>query len=155
MSSSRVPVLSPNAPPPSPLMSQALTHNGTIYCSGSLGIDPKTGKFVSGDASDRTVRERSRAHPVAVRVHPTNANARHTIQIQALRNLEQLLIAGGSGLDKVLKVTIFLSSMEHYAKVNEGYARVFTHDIKPCRTCVGVASLPLDAEVEIELVASV
>ncbi|KAL4909136.1 hypothetical protein BDW74DRAFT_165746 [Aspergillus multicolor] len=129
MSSSRVPVLSPNAPASSPLMSQALIHNGTIYCSGSLGIDPKTGKFVSGDVSDRTV--------------------------QAFRNLEQVLISGGSGLDKVLKVTIFLSSMEHYAKVNEGYARVFIHDVKPCRTCVAVASLPLDAEVEIELVASV
>ncbi|KKK13097.1 hypothetical protein P175DRAFT_0367674 [Aspergillus ochraceoroseus IBT 24754] len=129
MSSTKTPVLSQNAPPPSPLMSQGIICNGMVYCSGSLGLDPKTGQFVPGDASDRTV--------------------------QALRNLEQILLAGGSDLSKVVKVTIFLSSMDHYGKVNEGYAKVFTHDVKPCRTCVAVAKLPLDAEVEIELVASV
>ncbi|KAK4867907.1 hypothetical protein LT330_007566 [Penicillium expansum] len=129
MSSSKVAVLSQDAPAPSPLMSQGIICNGMIYCSGSLGLDPKTGKFVSGDAADRTV--------------------------QALRNLEQVLIAGGSDLSKVVKVTIFISSMDHYPKVNEGYAKVFTHDVKPCRTCVGVASLPLDAEVEIEVIASI
>ncbi|KAJ5087341.1 hypothetical protein N7456_010957 [Penicillium angulare] len=121
-------VLNQGAPAPSPLMSQGIISNGMLYCSGSLGLDPKTGKFVEGDASDRTV--------------------------QALRNLEQVLKAGGSDLSKVVKVTIFLSSMDHYAKVNEGYAKVFTYDAKPCRTCVGVASLPLNAEVEIELIAS-
>ncbi|KAJ5490278.1 hypothetical protein N7453_011103 [Penicillium expansum] len=120
MSSSKVAVLSQDAPAPSPLMSQGIICNGMIYCSGSLGLDPKTGKFV-----------------------------------QALRNLEQVLIAGGSDLSKVVKVTIFISSMDHYPKVNEGYAKVFTHDVKPCRTCVGVASLPLDAEVEIEVIASI
>ncbi|KAL4878157.1 ankyrin repeat-containing domain protein [Aspergillus karnatakaensis] len=99
MPSTKVAVLSPNAPAPSPLMSQGIVSNGMLYCSGSLGIDPKTGKFVDGDASDRTV--------------------------QALRNLEQVLIAGGSDLSKVVKVTIFLSSMQHYAKLNEGYAKVF------------------------------
>ncbi|CAG7956402.1 unnamed protein product [Penicillium salamii] len=120
-------VLSQDAPAPSPLMSQGIISNGMIYCSGSLGLDPKTGKFVSGDASDRTV--------------------------QALRNLDGVLKAGGSDLSKVVKVTIFISSMDHYPKVNEGYAKIFTNDVKPCRTCVGVAQLPLDAEVEIELVA--
>ncbi|OJI99330.1 hypothetical protein ASPVEDRAFT_124424 [Aspergillus versicolor CBS 583.65] len=127
MSSTKAAILSPNAPAPSPLMSQGIIINGTIYCSGSLGIDPKTGKFVDGDASDRTV--------------------------QALRNLEEVLKSGGSDLSKVVKVTIFLSSMQHYTKVNEGYAKVFNDGVKPCRTCVAVASLPLDAEVEIELVA--
>lgn len=78
-------------------------------------------------------------------------------------------------MSKVVKVTIFVSSMDHYAGVNDGYGKVFTHDTKPvsfhlkisglsglsadamtkqCRTCVGVAQLPLDAEVEIELIAS-
>ncbi|KAE8381832.1 Endoribonuclease L-PSP/chorismate mutase-like protein [Aspergillus bertholletiae] len=129
MSSNKTAIVSHNAPAPSLLMSQALICQGMIYCSGSLGIDPKTGKFVDGDASDRTV--------------------------QALRNLEEILKSGGSDLGKVVKVTIFLSSMDHYAKVNEGYGKVFTHDVKPCRTCVAVAKLPLDAEVEIELIASV
>ncbi|PYI13257.1 Endoribonuclease L-PSP [Aspergillus violaceofuscus CBS 115571] len=130
MSPTKIPVLSQHAPAPSPLMSQGIISNGMLYCSGSLGIDPKTNTFVPGDVADRTV--------------------------QALRNLEQVLLAGGSDLSKVVKVTIFISSMTHYAKVNEGYSRVFgEYDGKPCRTCVGVASLPLDAEVEIELIAAV
>lgn len=60
MSSSKVAVLSQNAPAPSPLMSQGIICNGMIYCSGSLGLDPKTGKFVSGDAADRTVSQVTR-----------------------------------------------------------------------------------------------
>ncbi|KAJ5747153.1 uncharacterized protein N7511_008849 [Penicillium nucicola] len=128
MATNNVVVLSQDAPAPSPLMSQGIISNGMVYCSGSLGIDPKSGTFVSGDASDRTVR--------------------------ALQNLEGVLKAAGSDLSKVVKVTIFLSSMDHYANVNKGYGKVFIHDIKPCRTCVSVAKLPLDAEVEIELIAS-
>lgn len=60
MSSSKVAVLSQHAPAPSPLMSQGIICNGMIYCSGSLGLDPKTGKFVSGDAADRTVSQVTR-----------------------------------------------------------------------------------------------
>ncbi|KAL5359103.1 Endoribonuclease L-PSP/chorismate mutase-like protein [Aspergillus floccosus] len=128
MSTPKCAVLSADAPAPSPLMSQAIICNGMVYCSGSLGLDPKTGKFVDGNASDRT--------------------------IQALRNLENILKSAGSDLGKVVKVTIFISSMSHYTKVNEGYGKVFTHEVKPCRTCVAVAELPLGAEVEIELIAS-
>ncbi|PLB53173.1 Endoribonuclease L-PSP [Aspergillus steynii IBT 23096] len=120
-------VLSQDAPAPSPLMSQAVVYNGMVYCSGSLGIDPKTNKFAEGDAADRTT--------------------------QALKNLDNILRSAGSDLSKAVKVNIFLSSMEHYAKVNEAYARIFTHEVKPCRTCVPVPELPLNAEVEIELVA--
>ncbi|EOD50417.1 FAD binding domain containing protein [Neofusicoccum parvum] len=109
-------------------MSQAVIHNGTVYCSGALGIDPATSKFVDGGPYERTA--------------------------QALRNLGAVLGAAGSGLDKAVKVTIFLSSMDHYADVNKAYAEAFTSDPKPCRTCVEVAKLPLDAEVEIELVAA-
>ncbi|KAJ6005037.1 hypothetical protein N7540_012836 [Penicillium herquei] len=130
MSSTKVAVLTADAPAPNSLMSQSIICNGMIYCSGSLGLDPKTGTFVPGDASDRTV--------------------------QALRNLEAILKAAGSDLNKAVKVNIFISSMDHNAKVNEGYAKIFTDDIKikPCRTCVAVAKLPLDAEVEIDLIAS-
>lgn len=55
MASKKVAVLSQDAPAPSPLMSQAIICNGMVYCSGSLGIDGETGKFVEGDTSDRTV----------------------------------------------------------------------------------------------------
>ncbi|KAF9890824.1 hypothetical protein FE257_005395 [Aspergillus nanangensis] len=134
MSSQKIAVLSPDAPAPSNLMSQAVICNGMIYCSGSRGIDPKTGKFVDGNASDRTMSDTG---------------------VQALRNLENTLKKGGSHLSQVVKVNNFVSSMEYYGQVNEGYGQIFTQGVKPCRTCVAVASLPLDAEVEIECIASV
>ncbi|KAF9893677.1 hypothetical protein FE257_009845 [Aspergillus nanangensis] len=115
-------VLSKEAPAPSPLMSQGVICNGMVYCSGSLGIDPKTNEFVEGDT-------------------------------QALRNLENVLRAAGSDLSRVVKVNIFLSSMNHYTKMNEAYGKIFHHDVKPCRTCVPVPELPLGAELEIELTA--
>ncbi|KAK0637701.1 RutC family protein [Lasiodiplodia hormozganensis] len=123
----RTAVLSPNAPAPSPLMSQAVIYNNTVYCSGSLGIDPATGNFVEGGPYERTA--------------------------QAIRNLGAVLEAAGSSLSKTIKVNIFLSSLDYYGDVNKAYREAFTSDPKPCRTCVSVARLPLDAEVEIELVA--
>jgi enamine deaminase RidA (YjgF/YER057c/UK114 family) len=128
MSSTKAAILSPNAPAPSPLMSQGIIINGTIYCSGSLGIDPKTGKFVDGDASDRTVEPPylyTTHHHVGI--FPANID----IKVRALRNLEEVLKSGGSDLSKVVKVTIFLSSMQHYTKVNEGYGKVFNDGVKP------------------------
>ncbi|KPM41132.1 hypothetical protein AK830_g5387 [Neonectria ditissima] len=143
---SRTAVLSKNAPAPSPLMSQAIICNGMVYCSGSLGTDPATDKFVEGDTSARAA--------------------------QALRNLDAVLQAAGTSLKNAVKITIFLSSMDYYAKVNEAYAQFFTEDPKPvriqvckagmiatnrlckARTCVCVAALPLGAELEVEAIAS-
>ncbi|KAH7169995.1 Endoribonuclease L-PSP/chorismate mutase-like protein [Dactylonectria macrodidyma] len=124
----RTAALSPNAPAPSPLMSQAVICNGMVYCSGALGLDHATGKFVEGDAAARAT--------------------------QALRNLDAVLQAAGTSLNKAVKITIFLSSMDHYPKLNEAYANFFTEDPKPARTCVCVAELPLGAEMEIEAVAA-
>ncbi|KAH6999088.1 Endoribonuclease L-PSP/chorismate mutase-like protein [Ilyonectria sp. MPI-CAGE-AT-0026] len=126
--STRTAALSPNAPAPSPLMSQAIICNGMVYCSGALGLDPTTGKFVEGDAAARAT--------------------------QALSNLDAVLEAAGTSLNKAVKITIFLSSMVHYPKLNEAYAKFFTEDPKPARTCVCVAELPLGAEMEIEAIAS-
>ncbi|KAJ3540017.1 hypothetical protein NM208_g5245 [Fusarium decemcellulare] len=122
-------VLSKDAPAPSPLMSQAVIYNGMVYCSGSLGIDPATGKFAEGTVTDRTA--------------------------QALKNLDAVLKAAGSGLHKAVKINIFLSSIDYYNSVNDAYAQFVTQDMKPCRTCVVVAELPLGAEVEIEATAYV
>ncbi|KAM0426060.1 hypothetical protein ACHAPT_008691 [Fusarium lateritium] len=105
--SSRTAVLSPKAPAPSPLMSQAIISNGLVFCSGSLGLDPFTGKFVEGDVSDRATR--------------------------ALQNLDAVLEAAGTSLANAVKINIFLSSMEYYAQVNEAYAKFFTSDPKPAR----------------------
>jgi len=71
---------------------------------------------------------------------------------QALSNLKAVLVAAGSGLDKVLKTTVFLKNMDDFAAMNEVYAAHFRDD-PPSRSAVEAARLPLDALVEIECVA--
>jgi 2-iminobutanoate/2-iminopropanoate deaminase len=75
-----------------------------------------------------------------------------TQAIKALDNLKNVLEAAGSKLNNVVKVTVFLKSMEDYAKVNTIYKEYFTGDYPPARTCVEVARLPKDALVEIEAI---
>ncbi|KAJ2968936.1 hypothetical protein NQ176_g8931 [Zarea fungicola] len=122
-------VFSKDAPAPSPHLSQAIICNGMVYCSGSLGVHPET-RALAGDAYEQTK--------------------------QALKNLDAVLQAAGSSATKIVKATIFLSSMDHYAAVNKAYVEFFSSDPKPSRTCVAVLQLPLKgADVEIEAIASV
>ncbi|KAJ2983191.1 hypothetical protein NQ176_g875 [Zarea fungicola] len=125
---SRIAVATTSAPKVGPFMSQAVISNGLVFSAGSLGIDPKTGKFVEGTVADRAA--------------------------QALRNLDAVFVAAGTSLSKAVKVNIYLSSMDWLPQVNEAYAEFFTTDPKPARTCVAGAVLPLNAELEIEAVAS-
>ncbi|KAK4131396.1 YjgF-like protein [Trichocladium antarcticum] len=120
-------VLTANAPPPIPQLSQAIKHNGLVYCSGSLGVSPATGEFVAGTVKDRTR--------------------------QTLKNMSAVLEAAGSSLGNVVKVNIFLTSMADFAAVNEVYDEFFTSLPKPCRTCVAVHQLPMGTDVEIECTA--
>ncbi|EGD97401.1 endoribonuclease L-PSP [Trichophyton tonsurans CBS 112818] len=120
-------VLTSKAPAPLPVLSQAIVHNGMIYCSGSIGMDPKTNKIVSGGVAERT----------------------H----QALRNLSAVLEAGGSSLKNVVKTNVFISTMDYFAEMNKVYQSYFKDEPKPCRTCVAVKQLPLDTDVEIECIA--
>jgi len=71
---------------------------------------------------------------------------------QALENLKAVLESAGSSLSKVLRATVFLRSMDDFAAMNEVYAKYFP-DTPPARTTVAVAGLPLDARVEIDLIA--
>ena len=71
---------------------------------------------------------------------------------QCMENLKAVLEAGGSALNKVVKVTVFLQNMEHFTAVNEIYASYFA-DVFPARSCVQVARLPKDALVEVEAIA--
>ncbi|EZF26504.1 hypothetical protein H103_01375 [Trichophyton rubrum CBS 288.86] len=120
-------VLTTKAPAPLPVLSQAIVHNGMIYCSGSIGMDPRTNKLVSGGVAERT----------------------H----QALRNLSAVLEAGGSSLKNVVKTNVFVSTMDDFAEMNKVYQSYFKDEPKPCRTCVAVKQLPLDTDVEIECIA--
>ena len=71
---------------------------------------------------------------------------------QAITNLRQVLEAAGSGLDKVVKTTVFISDMNDFAAVNGGYAEMFGAT-KPARSCVQAARLPKDVKLEIEAIA--
>jgi len=105
---------------------QAIKINGFLFTSGQIAIDPTTGKLLEGDISAQTRR--------------------------VLENLKAVLEAGGSSLDQVVKATVYLTDLSTFSKMNETYAEYLGH-AKPARSTVGVASLPLGASVEIDLVA--
>ncbi len=106
--------------------SQAIRANGFIFCSGQIPIDPAAGAVVATTAEDQ---------------------AR-----QAITNLRHVLEAAGSGLDKVVKTTVFISDMNDFAVVNDVYAELFG-STKPARSCVQAARLPKDVKIEIEAIA--
>lgn len=114
-----------NAPAVVGPYSQALEVNGFVFCSGQIGIDPKTGKV------DPTIEGQTR---------------------QTLNNLQAVINASGSNFDHVVKITIYLTNMADYAKVNEIYTGYFTKT-KPARATVAVASLPREVLIEIDAIA--
>ncbi|KAJ5930814.1 hypothetical protein N7466_006307 [Penicillium verhagenii] len=121
-------VLTKDAPPPLPgIYSQAIVANGLVFCSGSVPMDATTGKIIDGDVKAHT----------------------H----QCIKNLTKVLEASGSDITKVVKVNVFLSNMDDFAEMNSVYT-LYWGDIKPCRTCVAVKTLPLNTDVEIECVAT-
>ena len=107
--------------------SQAVKTNGFVYVSGQVAFDPATGQFVAGGIAEQTE--------------------------QVLRNLTAVLEAAGTGLDRVIKTTVFLADMSDFAAMNEVYGRFFS-DNKPARATVQAARLPRDAKVEIECIAT-
>ncbi|MFA5523930.1 MAG: RidA family protein [Tissierellales bacterium] len=106
--------------------SQAINMGNLVYSSGQLGINPKTGKLV-----DTTIQEETR---------------------QSLNNLKCVLEAAGTTLNKVVKTTVFIKDMNQFALINEVYGEFFGEH-KPARSCVEVARLPKDGNVEIEAIA--
>jgi len=124
----RTPVSTTNAPKAIGPYSQAIVHNGIAYLSGQIPLDPATNQLVEGGVEEQTVR--------------------------VLENLKAVLEAAGSGLDRVLKTTIFLKDMNDFAKVNEVYGRYFAAQ-PPARATVEAARLPRDVRVEIEAIAAV
>jgi 2-iminobutanoate/2-iminopropanoate deaminase len=121
-------VATENAPGAIGPYSQAIKANGMVFCSGQIPIDPATGQFVSDDVAGQTE--------------------------QVFKNLEAVLKAAGSGLEKVVKTTVFLADMNDFAAMNDVYARFFTEN-KPARATVQAARLPRDARVEVECIATV
>jgi 2-iminobutanoate/2-iminopropanoate deaminase len=106
---------------------QAIVSNGFVFCSGQIGIDPKTNDLVEGFEAQ--------AH-------------------QVLKNLTSVLKASNSGLDKVVKTNVYLVDMNDYAKLSDVYGQYFS-DHKPARAAVTVVQLPKGALIEIEAIAEV
>ncbi len=106
--------------------SQAIKAGGMVFTSGQIALDPATNQLISGDVAAQTDR--------------------------VLKNLAGALKAAGSGLDKVVKTTVFLKNMSDFAAMNEVYGRYFTA-APPARSTVEVARLPKDVLVEIDAIA--
>ncbi len=106
--------------------SQAIKAGGMVFCSGQIALDPATGAIVGSDVAQQTER--------------------------VLRNLSAVLAAAGSGLDRVVKTTVFLKDMGDFAAMNEVYGRHFK-TAPPARSTVEAARLPKDVLVEIDVIA--
>lgn len=114
------------APQPVGPYSQAVKANGFLFLAGQVPIIPETGEFHTG-----AFEEQCRL---------------------VLENIKAVLAAGGSSLEHVVKVTIFLRDMENFGELNTIYSEYFDEG-KPARTCIQAGRLPKDVDVEIEVVA--
>jgi 2-iminobutanoate/2-iminopropanoate deaminase len=122
-----LPIDVPGLPPNNSTYSQAVRLGDLLFVSGQLGVDPATRALVPGG-----IREQTR---------------------QAIDNIETILRAAGSGLDRVAKVTIFLTDFSLLREMNEVYATRFPG--RPAKSTVEVARLDKDALIEVEAIAGV
>ena len=106
--------------------SQAILAGDTLYCSGQIALDPVSGELTMDSIESETE--------------------------QVMKNIVAVLTAAEMSLDNVVKCSIFMSSMGHYAAINEVYARFFTKN-PPAREAVAVKTLPKEVNVEISVIA--
>jgi 2-iminobutanoate/2-iminopropanoate deaminase len=118
-----------NAPAAIGPYSQAIIAGGLVYTSGQIPADSATGEVAGATLAEQTE--------------------------VVLKNLSAVLAAAGASLSSVVKTTCFIRDMTAFAAFNEVYARYFTGDAKPARSCVEVSALPKGVLVEIEAVAEV
>ena len=121
-------ISTPDAPAAAGPYSQAIRAGDLVFTAGQLGLDPATGEFAADDVAGQAER--------------------------ALANLAAILGAAGSGLDQLVKVTVYLAEIGDWPAVNEVYARVVPEPF-PARSAFAVKDLPKGALVEIEAVAMV
>ena len=118
------PIHTPHAPAAIGTYSQAVRAGDYVFLSGQIGLDPKTGELVAG--IDAQIE-------------------------QVLDNLQAVAKAAGGGLSDFVRLTVYLTDLAHFAKVNGAMARRFAQPY-PARAAVGVASLPRGALVEIDAI---
>ena len=107
--------------------SQAIRIGDFLYTSGQIALDPKSGKFLSGEIKEETE--------------------------QTLKNISAILQADGLELENVIKTTVYLSNLKDFVQMNQIYEKYFSKN-KPARACVQVAALPKGAKIEIDAIAS-
>ena len=107
--------------------SQAVRAAGLLFCSGQIPLDPGSGELVGGGAADQARR--------------------------CLDNLALVCAAAGAQLADAVRVTVYLTDLGAFEEVNEAYAGYFQGE-PPARVAVGVAALPLGAQVEIDAVVA-
>jgi 2-iminobutanoate/2-iminopropanoate deaminase len=106
-----------------------VVHGDLLFASGQIAIDPATNKLIDGDIEAQAE--------------------------QVFANLRAVLEAAGSSLDQVVRVGVYLIDLSLFPRVNAVYERHLGSDPKPARSTVGVAALPLGAQLEIDLIAMV
>ncbi len=116
-----------NAPKAVGPYSQAIEHNGFLYVSGQLHIDPKTSKLLEGSIEDKTK--------------------------MVMENIGNILKEAGLDYSNIVKSSIFVKNMDDFSKINEVYGSYFKGDVLPARETVEVAKLPLNGDVEISVIA--
>lgn len=119
-------ISTPGAPKAIGPYSQAIRANGFVFVSGQVAIDPETQRVIEGDVAAQTQR--------------------------VITNLSAILKAAGSGLDLVVRSTVFLKNMGDFVAMNEVYGRYFSSQ-PPARSTVEAARLPKDVLVEIDVIA--
>lgn len=117
----------PNAPAPIGPYNQAVLTGNTLYISGQIPIDPKTGNLVEGDIQKETK--------------------------QSMENLKAILTEAGMTFENVVKTSIFVKNMHQFAAINEVYGSYFNVETAPARETVEVANLPKFVNVEISMIA--
>ena len=123
----RTVIHTPNAPAAIGTYSQAIRTGNTVYVSGQIPLDPATGQLISDDI-DAEIR-------------------------RVFDNLAAIAVAAGGTLDNAVKVSVFLTDLGHFARVNEIMAPYFAQPY-PARAAIGVAALPKGARVEMECILS-
>lgn len=106
--------------------SQAMKVGNFLFLSGQIPVNPSTGELITSGIQDETR--------------------------QCLENAKAILDEAGTSLGKVVKATVFIKDMDQFGKINEVYAEYFKEN-KPARSCVEVARLPKDINIEIEMIA--
>jgi 2-iminobutanoate/2-iminopropanoate deaminase len=127
MSAERQPIIAEDAPAAVGPYSHAVRSGGFLFLSGQTPLDPATGKLVEGDIGEQTR--------------------------QCLRNLQAVCAAAGASLGDAVRCGIYVTDMGTFGDVNAAYAEFFT-DQPPARSTIGVASLPVGAQVEIDAIVA-